>query len=258
MFDPIKRRPTLHPSRTPSFKATGSSTPPSLSSSDIALSSLASIISAFTGGSSFVHGTPVPVPNPPITGATAGSTPVTPTRNRVTTINTAESPPVPSPSQLPRFLIHAERKLGVTNAISHQFSLAAKGYGPDVIHHLDNSALVELGFTPGDAIRLKAGSIKWWNGPDAKRKRDSDNDHGTGMSSANRPRASPVPPNEAMRYERRYTDGGACTFWGPVLAPGDQTDSDRETTYLCPIRHEMLPIPLGFVVGVSSEDDVFS
>ena len=79
------------------------------------------------------------------------------------------SPPKNTPSKLLRYLQHAEKHLGVQNAVTYEDSLAREGYGPDILPEVDNKALVECGLTPGDAIRLKHGARDWWNGPEAKR-----------------------------------------------------------------------------------------
>jgi hypothetical protein len=46
------------------------------------------------------------------------------------------------------------------------------GYGPDILHLVNNGALKDIGVTPGDIIRLKQNSLLWWNSTSAKRKCD--------------------------------------------------------------------------------------
>lgn len=88
------------------------------------------------------------------------------------------------------------------------------------------------------------GSAKWWNGPEAKQKRDSDNDD----------LSRDVPTKKKVRYEKRFMDGGAQTFHGPSLVPGDSgTSTDYTLYYYCKARLEMVPVPRGFIV--IEEDD---
>ena len=193
--------------------------PPAGGSSDIAhLSNIISLIS----GRSLV---------PP--------TPATPTRNNPET--PILTPAKPTPSKLRRFLQHAEQNLGIPNASIYEPVLQNKAFGPDILHLVADSALTELGILPGDAIRLKAGSVTWWNSSDAKRKRQEEKEE----SDA----------NKKVRYERRYGDGGAWTFCGPPLVPGDQVLPNGDSFYFySPTHKAMLPVPRGFTV--ISEDDI--
>ncbi|KDQ52188.1 hypothetical protein JAAARDRAFT_73261 [Jaapia argillacea MUCL 33604] len=94
-------------------------------------------------------------------------TPLTPTR-RAASNEIPSSPPVLSPSHLPRFLRYAQEKVGVQSALSFESQLRNEGMGPDILHEIDNATLMALGISLGDVVRLKKHSLKWWNGPDAK------------------------------------------------------------------------------------------
>jgi hypothetical protein len=84
---------------------------------------------------------------------------------------TSASPTNYSPSKLPAFLQYAQDKLGVKNAMIYQYSLADKGFGPDILPFVDDSLIVACGVTAGDTIRLKRGASQWWDSPEAKRPR---------------------------------------------------------------------------------------
>ena len=75
---------------------------------------------------------------------------------------------VPSPSDLPRFLLYASSNLGVCNTLEFESPLHCKGYGPDILPWVADSSLTALSITDGDVLRLKEGSRAWWNGPNAK------------------------------------------------------------------------------------------
>jgi hypothetical protein len=42
------------------------------------------------------------------------------------------------------------------------------GFGPDILHLVNDAVLKDVGFTPGDIIHLKQNSQQWWNSADAK------------------------------------------------------------------------------------------
>jgi len=48
------------------------------------------------------------------------------------------------------------------------------GFGPDILHLVDNAMLKDVGFTPGDVIHLKQNLQQWWNSKDAKCKQASE------------------------------------------------------------------------------------
>jgi hypothetical protein len=160
-----------------------------------------------------------------------------------------QSPAKPSPSKLLRFLHHAESHLGVANATDYEAALQDKGYRPDIMHLVKDEVLMEVGLSHGDAIRVKAGSIAWWNGPDAKRKHDD-----TEVTRAHEP---DTPPNKKVRYERRYHNGGESTFFGPTLVPGNQRSMKFKLFFKCPVRDMMVPVPKGFMVVEKEEDNPF-
>jgi hypothetical protein len=79
------------------------------------------------------------------------------------------SPTQNTPSKLSCFLKYAETYLGVENACSHEEGLQMLGFGPDILHLVENGVLKDIGSMPGDVIHLKQNSQQWWNSTDAKK-----------------------------------------------------------------------------------------
>ncbi|KAJ8596017.1 hypothetical protein M405DRAFT_806273 [Rhizopogon salebrosus TDB-379] len=151
-FDPMKQEPVLHPMR----RATPTVTTPAAAPNASEISSLTSMlllrtVRDLTYNHDHVPSTPTPLPhiidNP---------------------AELARSPLIPTPSKLRRFLQYAEDDLGVNFATSYESSLRSIGAGPDILSEISDQELSRIGLTPGDIIRLKKGSITWWNGPLAK------------------------------------------------------------------------------------------
>jgi hypothetical protein len=168
---------------------------------------------------------------------------------------TRSSPPIVSPSKLRKFLLHAEENLGVHHATAFEAPMRLKGFGPDILHLVKDEALVDIGFTEGDVIRLKLGSNDWWKSPEAKRKCTdtvTTNFSVGGSDSAKRQK-------NIIRYERIYVeDGGMHTFWGPPLEPGETTFTDMETKYFDEAHGDFVPIPHGFTAIMDDEEDLFT
>jgi len=98
--------------------------------------------------------------------------------------------------------------------------------------------LKNVGFTPGDVIRLKQNSQQWWNSADAKRKR-------TRPTSQTQPQTTP--PNMRVAFEKRYRDGGGYRLYGPKMVEGDfEAGTDVEWFYFCKARDAMVPLPFGY------------
>ncbi|KAJ6487088.1 hypothetical protein C8R47DRAFT_1277319 [Mycena vitilis] len=161
------------------------------------------------------------------------------------------SPVIPTPSKLPRFLDHTAEKLGVTNAPTFLSPMRRNGYGPDILHLVEDRELVALGINKGDVIRLKGGAQQWWNGPDANKKRSYlEMESGSGNTGNSHTWHTPPPANQPttpahlkVAFERRYKQGGAERFWGPRIVAGE---GSKDTFYRCPVRKEFVPVPLGY------------
>ncbi|KAK6978300.1 hypothetical protein R3P38DRAFT_2442459, partial [Favolaschia claudopus] len=157
------------------------------------------------------------------------------------------SPPVPTPSKLSRYLEHAETKLGVSDARMFETGLRENGYGPDILHLVDNKDLEGLGISKGNIIRLKAGAQNWWNSSDAKRKRTESESAGNSGITAGIGQDVTVTPSKRVAYEVRYEDGGSSRLFGPRLSPGPRLQfPDREVYYKNLERNIFEPIPLGY------------
>ncbi|KIK18458.1 hypothetical protein PISMIDRAFT_14367 [Pisolithus microcarpus 441] len=100
----------------------------------------------------------------------ASPTPQTPVQRQV---HSMSSPPIPSPSQVVRYLQYTETNLGVRHVLSYRSAFELHGIRPDVLPDVDDKFLAGLGLSAGDAIHLKRGSIAWWNSPNAKRKQSN-------------------------------------------------------------------------------------
>ncbi|KAJ7903197.1 hypothetical protein B0H13DRAFT_1538086, partial [Mycena leptocephala] len=136
------------------------------------------------------------------------------------------SPVIPTPSKLPRYLDHANTKLGIVTARSFESPMRRNGYGPDILHMLPDQDLMDIGMNKGDAIRLKAGAQEWWKGPDAKKKH-----------------IDATPPSKKVSFEHRWDDGGSMRFFGPRIIAGSDA---KGVFYRCPVRERFVPVPLGY------------
>ena len=67
--------------------------------------------------------------------------PTTPTRPRTSSSTSIRSPTRNIPSKLTQFLKYAETNLGVENACSHEEDLRMLGFGPDILHLIDDGVL---------------------------------------------------------------------------------------------------------------------
>ena len=173
--------------------------------------------------------------------------PTTPTRRRTSSAaSSVHSPTWNTPSKLSRFLKYAETNLGVENACLHEEGLQMLGFGPDILHLVEDGVLKDVGFTPGDVICLKQNSQQWWNSTDAKHKRASH------MPSP----VQSTPPSKRVTFEKRYHNGGGYKLYGPKMIEGDlPLDMDFDWYYFCKATDAMMPVPLGYVPVLDGEND---
>jgi hypothetical protein len=169
-----------------------------------------------------------------------------------------------SPLHISRFLKHASSKLGVRNALDFESPLCRKGYGPDILPDIADSELVALRISEGDVIRLKNGSRRWWNGPDAKRKFNEVDDNNFFPQLSTGHTASDVEANTSngyqnkkiCHYEYRFPEGdGATRYNATPMERGGSKDHDRFTSYYDEKQQKMLPIPNGFTAPVYGDFD---
>jgi hypothetical protein len=151
------------------------------------------------------------------------------------------SPPLPSPSDISRYLNYASEKLGVRSAQAFVSPLKRKSYGPDILSQVPDSDLAGLGIPPGDIIRLKNGSEGWWK----KQKQAGDKGPDTN-SFFNEQDQQKDDDEKTVGYEYKYPDGGGVHYSGPPMIRGDQGPHDICTTYYNEACQERLPIPSGF------------
>ena len=208
-----------------------------------------------------------------IVGAAANPAPATPVciASQVATPQVTRSSPsandnelVYSPSHIPQFLKHASSKLGVRNALDFESPLRRKGYGPDILPDIADSELVALGISEGDVIRLKNGSRRWWNGPDAKCKFDEVDDNnffswlspGRTASDAEADTSNGYQSKRICHYEYRCLEGDGATRYNVApMERGGLEDHDRFTSYYDEKQRKMLPIPDGFTAPAYGASD---
>jgi hypothetical protein len=178
--------------------------------------------------------------------------PTTPTHSRVDTQNpiassTGFSPVTNTPSKLSRFLKYAEAHLGIPNAQLYERCLEESGYGPDILHLVNDSDLKDIGIKAGDVIRLKQHSLQWLNSPASKRKQ--------GDRTSSTPS---TPPNKRVRFEKRFQDGGSARLYGPRIADADADAVPEalpyEWFYFCDARDTWAPVPPGCVPVLDNDD----
>ena len=167
----------------------------------------------------------------------------------------SNSPPKNSPTKLPRFLQYAEEKEGIQNSTWFEFALAEKGFGPDVImmSDIDKTDLMSCGINAGDALRLKRAAQAWWTSPDAKCT------HRSPMPGQPGPY---IDSRERIRFEKRYTDGGSVSVFGPGIIPGKNYRATEYAWWFFNMQSKALEkVPDGFVPDIDSEylnpDDPF-
>lgn len=96
--------------------------------------------------------------------------------------------------------------------------------------------LTDLGILPGDVIRLKKGSMAWWNGSDAKRKR------------SNTATSEDEQPVKRVAYQKQFHGGGGAQFTGLPMRPGSPPLLDYDLLYFCDVQNQWLLIPRGFIL----------
>lgn len=123
-------------------------------------------------------------------------------------------------------------------------ALSERGYGPDIMDEVDKNDLVSCGLSNGDALRLKRAARIWWTSPDAKRTRRS---------------PTPAPPiriddRVRIRFEKRYTDGGSVSVFGPGIVPGRNFRAKEFEWWFYNSRTEAVEkVPDGFIPDIDQE-----
>ncbi|KIK13778.1 hypothetical protein PISMIDRAFT_17760 [Pisolithus microcarpus 441] len=247
LFNMANKAPILHLMR----KATAQPAPAALDLNSLTLAILLRTLAQFDTG---LHSPTAPVM----------PMPQTPKQPKVEDTDGGLSPPIPSPSKLVHYLQFAESHLGVKHAMSYKSALEMHGIGPDILPDVSDKLLADLGLSAGDAIHLKKGSIAWWNGPDAKRKRSNASASGAPEPSSKRLNTQDSRPNRDSKlcrvsYERWYHEGGGWRFTAPPMHkddnPGLPPKLDYDLFYLCETIKQWLPVPHGYSVDLDAEDN---
>ncbi|KAF9456340.1 hypothetical protein BDZ94DRAFT_1177933, partial [Collybia nuda] len=152
------------------------------------------------------------------------------------------TPPMNTPTKLSRFLQYVEKDLRMQGLVFLEDRFCDKGYGPDILHLVDNTELQAMGLADGDVIRLKQNTPLWWNGPNAKRKQ-SDTPL---LPMQDYPS---TPPNKKMAFEKRFNNNtGGGRYYSPRMTPGQlPPGQDFVWHYYCKGHHQMVPLPDGWV-----------
>lgn len=188
----------------------------------------------------------------------------TPVLCQVSVDNEPDTALVPSPSDVPRFLQYCEDELGIAGAMAYQSPLSRKRYGPDILADVTDEDLSkdDVGIPPGDVIRLKRGSVKWWNlssGGKRKAGSRSSSHHDSHRGQKSRRTWSPEPSagtEVQVRYEEKFPEGGGHTFWaGPLKQTTDLNVSNPNLYYYSDAFQEMVEVPPGYVPPVAAYTD---
>jgi hypothetical protein len=151
------------------------------------------------------------------------------------------SPAQNTPTKLARFLQHAQDRLGIPNALECERQLSYCRYGPDIIPYVSDAAIAKCGFAKGNVIRLKRGAETWWASPEAKRKRVQ-------VASPSRD------ITHAIRFEKRFVEGGSASFFGSGMEVGYNGRSDEyEWWYYCDKVKKLVKVPAGQVPVLAAE-----
>lgn len=95
------------------------------------------------------------------------------------------------------------------NASCHEFSLADEGYGPDILHLVEDKTLCALGIPAGDVLRLKQAAPLWWKTePERALKRRHEVLEGSPNTLLVK-KLQKTPPNKKMQLAKCYPKGGS-------------------------------------------------
>src|SRR6266849_4509195 len=121
-----------------------------------------------------------------------------------------------------------------------------QGFGPDILHLVDNRVLKNVGFTPRDVICLKQNLQQWWNSTDTKCK----------WTSPMPPQSTP--PNKRVSFKERYHDGRTYRLYGPKIVEAERDlllNASFDWYYFCKAQDTMVPLPVGYMPVIDGEDN---
>ena len=162
----------------------------------------------------------------------------------------------PSLLQLGRFLTYAEEDAGVKNASRHEFSLADKGYGPNILHLVEDKTLCTLRIPAGDVLHLKQAAPLWWKTePEHALKHRHEVLEGSPNTLLVK-KLPETPSNKKMRFEKCYPEGGSWTVFGPGTMEGDIGPNADFTWYYYSKDLKMtLLLPHGLVPIIDGDEE---
>ncbi|KAF8957940.1 hypothetical protein BDZ97DRAFT_1628693, partial [Flammula alnicola] len=159
-------------------------------------------------------------------------------------IETKSSPVKNTPTKLRRYLEYAENELGLDSVLIFEHSLAKEGYGPDILPYVPDEKLVLCGLSHGDAMRLKRGASGWWNGPEAKRPKVMEDLVDKELEVEKR----------KIRFEKRFTDGGCASVFGPGIMTGRNWREDEFVWwYFNDVTKKLEKVPDGYIPEIDQE-----
>ena len=119
------------------------------------------------------------------------------------------------------------------------------------MHLVSVSDLTDIGMPPGDAIRLKEYSSRWWTEERQcvrKCPRDMHTTENPNMSPQALPLAADsTPPSKRLHFEKRFNDGGGMTVYGPAIRSGSWEDEDYMWWLYSKELKMYLPLPINKV-----------
>jgi hypothetical protein len=146
-----------------------------------------------------------------------------------------------TPSKLDRFLQSAEKN-GIPGVVLFHLVLSKRGYGPDIMHLIKISDLVDIGMPPGDAIRLKEYAVRWWAD---ERRRVAKRPHEVEITPTLPLPADSTPPSKRLRFEQHFNDGGAARYYSPDVRSGNCEDVDHTWWVYSKELLMFVPLPMG-------------
>lgn len=137
--------------------------------------------------------------------------------------------------------------------------LSRKHYGPDVLADVPNAELSgeDIAIPPGDVIRLKRASTKWWNLPVGGKRQVGSKSHSVDSNRPRKRQRTQLPDQSEpvqIRYEEKFPEGGGHTFWaGPLkeTTPGSSATNPNLYYYSDAVQG-MVPIPEGYLPPVAA------
>jgi hypothetical protein len=147
------------------------------------------------------------------------------------------------PTKLVHYLEYAENNLSVSHAMSYEWPLHGKGFGPNILHLVKTEELMELGITCGNAMHLKQGAQAWWSGPEAQTlSKHKTVNQLTGKTTDE--------DDKRYRFNKCWSDGsGVASYFCCVMQPEDPDapPCDYSWWFFCPVLQQMQEPPANHI-----------